>query len=92
MAKSAFHSKPNVDVMLRVFDLPGRGLSPVLAEGILTLDFPEEDAARIQELNRTANEGALTEDEEAELEAYIDIGELLAYWQSRAQQTLHRSA
>jgi len=59
-----------------------------LAESILALDFPEGDAARIEELNARANEGMLTDDEEAELEAYINIGDLLAYWQSKARQTL----
>ena len=91
MAKSIFRSKPHCDVLLRVFDLTGRGIAPALAEGILALDFPERDAARIEELNTRANEGELTDEEEAELEAYINIGELLAYWQSKARQTLHRS-
>ena len=58
--------------------------TPALAEGILALDFPEGDAARIGELNVRANEGQLTDDEQAELEAYINIGDLLAYWQSKA--------
>jgi hypothetical protein len=52
--------------MRRVFDLPGHGLRQALAEGILALDFPEDDAARIEQLNMRANEGQLTGDEEAE--------------------------
>jgi len=56
---------------------------PALAEGILALDFPEGDAARIEELNVRANEGELTDEEEAELEAYANINDLLAYWQSK---------
>jgi len=63
-----------------------------LAESILALDFPEGDAARIDELNARANEGTLTSEEEAELEAYINIGDLLAYWQSKARQTLQQPA
>lgn len=73
--------------MLRVFDLTGHGLTPALAESILALDFPEKDAARAEELNMRANEG-LTDEESAELQAYINIGDLLAYWQSRARQSL----
>ena len=57
-----------------------------LAESILALDFPEDAAARIDELNGKANNGALTDAEEAELEAYVNIGDLLAYWQSKARQ------
>jgi len=70
--------------------LPRRGMSAALAEGIIALDFPEEDAARIEELNVKANEGELSEEEEAELEAYANISELLAYWQSKARQKLQQ--
>jgi len=63
-----------------------------LAESILALDFPEGDAARIDKLNARANEGVLTDEEEAELEAYINIGDLLAYWQSKARQALQQPA
>ena len=92
MARSTFRPKAHADVLLRVFDLPGHGMTPALAEGILLLDFPEEDVARIEELNMRANEGQLTEEEEAELEAYINISDLLALWQSKARQSLHRPA
>ena len=88
MARLKFSPKPHVEVLLRVFDLPRRGMSTALAEGILALDFPEEDAARIEQLNDKANEGELTDEEEAELEAYGNINDLLAYWQSKARQTL----
>ena len=63
-----------------------------LAESIMALDFPEGDAARIDELNAKANEGTLTDDEEAELEAYINISDLLAYWQSKARRALQQPA
>jgi hypothetical protein len=58
----------------------------------LALDFPEEDATRIEELNVRANEGELTDEEEAELEAYANINDLLAYWQSKARQKLQQPA
>jgi hypothetical protein len=67
-------------------------MTPALAEGILALDFPEDDAARIEELNVRANEGQLTDDEQAELEAYINIGDLLAYWQSKTRQIVQPRA
>ncbi len=87
-----FRAKPHADVLLRVFDLSRHGMTPALAESLLALDFPEEDASRIRELNGRANEGRLTDDEEAELEAYINIGDLLAYWQSKARQAVQRHA
>ena len=70
-----FRSKPHADVLRRVFDLPGHGMTPALAEGILALDFPEDDDARTGELNVRANDGQLTDDEQAELEAYINIAD-----------------
>jgi hypothetical protein len=42
------------------------------------------------ELNVRANEGDLTEEEEAELEANLNVNDLLAYWQSKARQTLQQ--
>lgn len=92
MARLKFSPKPHVELLLRVFDLSRRGMSAALAEGILALDFPEEDAARIEELNIKANEGELTEEEEAELGVYANINDLLAYWQSKARQKLQPPA
>ena len=63
-----------------------------LAQSLLALDFSEEDAGRIDELNTRASEGTLTSEEQAELEAYVNIADLLAYWQSKARQVLQRPA
>ncbi|MBZ5723678.1 MAG: hypothetical protein LAP87_01660 [Acidobacteriia bacterium] len=90
MAGFRFSAKPHAEVLLRVFDLPGGGMTPALAESVLAFDFPEADAARIEELNLRANEGELTGEEEAELEAYVNINDLLAYWQSKARQILQQ--
>ena len=90
MAQSIFHAKPHADVLKRVFDFSRHGMSCELAESILKLDFPDNDAARIEELNSKANDGTLTAEEKTELETYIEIGDLLAYWQSKARQTLQR--
>ena len=53
-----------------------------LAEDILSLGLPQHDADRAAELNAKVNEGTLAESEEAELEAYINVTDLLAFWQS----------
>ena len=92
MARPTFQPTLHADVLQRVFDLGGEKLNRALAEGILALDFPDSDAARIEELNARANEGDLSEEEEAELEALINVGDLLAYWQSKARQSLMRLA
>jgi hypothetical protein len=67
-------------------------LSRSLAEDILSLDFPQPDADRVAELSAKANEGTLTDGEEAELEAYVNVGDLLAFWQSKARQALQHQA
>jgi hypothetical protein len=90
MARLNFSPKPHVQLLLRVFDLPRRGMSTALAEGILALDFPDQDVVRIEELNAKANDGELNDEEETELEAYANISELFAYWQSKARQTLQQ--
>ena len=66
-------------------------MSTVLADSILTLDFSEDDFARIEILSDKANDGTLSDEESAELEAYVNIGDLLAYWQSKARQTIHQA-
>lgn len=88
MAQSSFRPATHAELLRKVFDLPGRGLSQPLAESILSLDFPDSDADHIAELNAKANEGQLTESEREELEAYANIADLLAYWQLKARQTL----
>jgi hypothetical protein len=92
MARPGFHAKAHSDILRSVFDLPGRGMTRPLAESILSLDFPDDAAARIKVLNDKANQGTLTETEEEELEAYVNVGDLLAYWQSKARQSLQQSA
>lgn len=90
--RSSFRPRPHADVLRKVFDLSGHGMTRPLAESILALDFPEGEAARIDDLSAKANEGTLTDEEEAELEAYSNIGDLLAYWQSKARQSLQQQA
>jgi hypothetical protein len=88
----AFQSSLHAQLLQKVFNPSAREISRPLAESILALDFPEEEAARAEELSSKANEGTLSEQERAELEAYVNIGDLLAHWQSRARYALQRSA
>jgi hypothetical protein len=78
------------DVLRRTFDIGARGMSHSLAEDVMALDFSERDAERAAELSEKANEGLLTESEEAEIEAYNNVADLLALWQSRARQVLQQ--
>ncbi len=75
-------------LLQRVFDLTGCGLNSDRARWLLDLDFPEADYDRIQFLNEKANEGTLSDEERAELDAYVNVGDLLACWQSQAREFL----
>ena len=83
---------PYAELLLKVFDLTGRGLSRPLAESLLSLNFPESDAIRAAELNEKANEGSLTDAEREELQVYANIADLLAYWQLKAEQALQQNS
>jgi hypothetical protein len=48
-------------------------LALTLRHSILEFVFPDHDAIRIGELNIRANEGQLTDDEQAELESYVTL-------------------
>jgi hypothetical protein len=83
---------PYAELLRKVFDLTGRGLSKPLAESLLLLDFPESDAIRAAELNEKANEGLLTDAEREQLQVYANIADLLAYWQLKARQALQQNS
>jgi hypothetical protein len=92
MAQISTKPTPHAELLRKVFDLTGHGLSRPLAESILSLDFPERDAIRAAELNAKANEGLLRKAEREELEVYANIADLLAYWQLKARQALQQIA
>jgi hypothetical protein len=59
-----------------------------LAHYILTLGFDEEDQGRMRDLAERNQEGALSEDEQAELRHYVKAGHLLALLHSKARRSL----
>jgi hypothetical protein len=73
---------------------PKRGdLAADLARYILSLDFPETDQARFEELSVKAQQGRLTDQERAELEDFLNINDFLTIVQSKARVSLgERSA
>jgi hypothetical protein len=63
-------------------------LTPAAAEGILALGFDQADKDRMHALAAKAREGALTPEEQAEVEAYSRVGSLLGILQSKARRVL----
>jgi hypothetical protein len=65
-------------------------ISPETARYLLSIDFSEADHARMQELMDKSNEGALTSDEKAELDGYVNIANVLSVMHSRARVALKK--
>lgn len=63
-------------------------LSPAAAEGILALGFSPADQERANALAAKARAGTLTEQEQAEVEAFSHVNSLLTILKSKARQSL----
>ena len=76
------------EILTRVID-PGNGnMSPEVARFFLGLDFSATDHERMVELSSKVQEGALTSDEEAELDGLLNVNDFLAIIQSKARRSL----
>jgi hypothetical protein len=81
---------PNTEaaILTRVIDSDMREITPDVAGYLLSLQLPESDRQRVDELSAKARSGALSSAEEAELDSYLHIGSLLAVVQSRGRRLL----
>ena len=78
-------------IWARLIQSPKEPISPEAARYLLSIDFSQADRARMQELMDESNEGQLTSDDEAELDSYVNIANVLSVMHSRARVAL-RSA
>jgi len=65
-------------------------MSHDIARYLLSFDFEPDDVARMNFLAERAREGNLPEEEAAELDSYIHVGNLLAIMQSKARVFLNK--
>jgi hypothetical protein len=65
--------------------------SPAAARELLTLQFGDEDQARMRELSAKAQEGTLSDAEQAEIENYRRVGYWLGILWSKARLSLKRA-
>jgi hypothetical protein len=72
----------------RVMGPEKNGLSAAAARAILKLGFSDEDKDRMHELARKNREGALSEREKEEFEAYVKVGDLLSLLHLKARRSL----
>ena len=75
-------------VLSRLLELRAASLTPADAEFLLTIRFPESDVEQMNRLSELAQWGALSAEQEAELDSYIHVGNLLALMQSRARKLM----
>ena len=70
---------------------PQRGnFSPEHARYILSLDFPSDQHARYSELSAKAQAGTLTEQEQSDLDDFLNANALLMILQSKARVSLKK--
>ncbi len=72
-------------------DLDVKSISPAVAHKLLGVAFTRSHQHRVDALSEKAREGSLTSAEQAELDEFIRVADLLAILQSRARQALKRA-
>lgn len=75
-------------IWARLMQTPGDELSPEAAEYLLSIRFGNSDLHRMSQLAERSEAGELTEEELAEFDSYLHIGNLLAVIQSKARLAL----
>ncbi len=78
------------EIWARLMQVPGNPLSPAAAEYLLSIHFGQSDIDRMHELADRSTEGLLTDEERAEYDGYLRIGNFISILQSRARRALGR--
>jgi hypothetical protein len=90
MSSQAITVNTEAAILARLMQTDEHALTPEAARYWLSLQLPAADEARVDELSAKARDGALTADEQQELESYLHVGMLLGTMQSKARQVLQR--
>ncbi len=85
-------TEPNSEsaILARLIQSGQDELPPGAAEYLLSIRFFDRDIARMNELSESARQGTLSSEEQAELDSYIHVANLLAIMQSRGRRALQR--
>lgn len=75
-------------ILARLIERPQTDLSPGAAEYLLSIRFDDRDIARMNGLSELARQGTLTPQEQAELDSYIHVTNLIGVMQSKARRSL----
>lgn len=82
------HPTPSASILDRMLDPVSRCLDAESAQRLLDLRLDPEVQARVDALAALANEGRLTEAEQAEYEAYINADDFIAILKLKARRQL----
>jgi hypothetical protein len=86
-ASVAFDSSESA-ILARVLAADHASMSAEMARYFLRVEFPARDRGRMNALAEKATQGSLSAEEQAELENYCHVGELLGLIQSYARRVL----
>jgi hypothetical protein len=78
-------------ILARLIQIEQQELSRGAAEYLLSIRFGDRDTARMNELSELARQGNLTGEDQAELDSYLHVGNLIAVMQSKGRRALQRS-
>jgi hypothetical protein len=78
-------------ILARVIEADETGITPDVARYLLSMQLPNADRDRVDQLSARARAGSITDAEEAELDSYLHIGSLLGVMQSRARRLLKKT-
>ncbi|PYU44943.1 MAG: hypothetical protein DMG54_07725 [Acidobacteria bacterium] len=92
MSSQVTSSNTEAAILARLIQIGEEQLSRGAAEYLLSIRFGEGDIARMNELSELARQGKLTSQEQAELDSYLHVGNLLAVIQSKGRRALQRSS
>ena len=79
------------EILSRVIAPEEPTLPPDTAQIFLTFDFRKEDRERMNRLAEKAREGALTTEEQAEIDCYERVGHFLSLLRSKARISLKQA-
>ncbi len=92
MSSHASSANTEAAILARLIQIEQQELSRGAAEYLLSIRFGDRDTARMNELSASARQGKLTSEDQAELDSYIHVGNLLAVMQSKGRRALQRWA
>jgi hypothetical protein len=90
MSQSQAHSN-EAAIVGRLIKPDHGDFSPATARELLSLQFGDEDQARMRELSISAQDGTLTASEQAEVENYRRVGYWLGILWSKARLSLKQA-